>query len=105
MGASNYYLAIIDLDAMSKILVHTAKLQLKMQITKEKKKKNVNLKNCSKCPVHRCFRPSPGGDGGIIYANSYIIKKLRSFSAYITFTFISHHPHPKQVLISSKSPS
>ncbi len=35
MGASNYYLAIIDLDAMSKILVHTAKLQLKMQITKE----------------------------------------------------------------------
>jgi hypothetical protein len=34
MGASNYYLAIIDLDAMSKILVHTAKLQLKMQITK-----------------------------------------------------------------------
>ena len=36
---------------------------------------------------------------------SYIIKKLRSFSAYITFTFISHHSHPKQVLISSKSPS
>ena len=29
MGASNYYLAIIDIDAMSKILVHTAKLQLK----------------------------------------------------------------------------
>jgi hypothetical protein len=35
MGASNYYLAIIDIDAMNKILVHTAKLQLKMQITKE----------------------------------------------------------------------
>ena len=36
MGASNYYLAIIDLDAMSRILVHTAKLQLKMQITSKR---------------------------------------------------------------------